>query len=178
MRKILVLISCILISGSVSSKLSVTNKYTISAYIEEFKVTAICEMNRVGIPASITLAQAIIESGYGNSSLAIYANNHFGIKNKPDWNGELYNAGSICYKKYGSALESYVDHSNHIKSRKWYASLFNLKINDYKGWAHGLKKAGYAEDIYYAYRLIKIIEMFKLYDFDKEYSPLFSITAK
>lgn len=144
-------------------------KYTLSQYIDTFKTTAVEEMDRSGIPASITLSQAILESGYGNSNLAQIANNHFGMKCKPDWDGETYGSGEYCYKKYNNVRESYKDHTDHIMSRKWYADLFKLNITDYKKWAHGLKKAGYAEDPYYAYRLIYIIELYKLTEFDKLY---------
>lgn len=153
-------------------------KYTLSEYIEYFKPIAIKDMNRSGIPASITLSQAILESGYGNSALAIYANNHFGMKNKPEWQGKTYYIGSTCYKKYNSALESYEDHSKHIKSRKWYTSLFSLNITDYKKWAHGLKKAGYAQDPYYAYRLIQIIDKYKFHSLDSLYNPADTILSK
>ena len=168
---IIVIIVLTLISLEVSSELSYNKKYTLNEYIEIFKSTAIKEMNRSGIPASITISQAILESAYGNSTLAIYANNHFGIKCKPDWTGQTYAIGATCYKKYSSVIESYEDHSNHIKSRKWYADLFKLKITDYKGWAYGLKKAGYAQDPNYAFSLIQIIEKYKFYSFDSLYSP-------
>lgn len=177
----IILIAIILLaslSQNASSELSAIHKYSLSEYIAVFKPVAIKEMNRSGVPASITMAQAIIESGYGNSALAVYANNHFGIKCKPDWNGEIYSIGSSCYKKYSSAVESYEDHSNHIKSRKWYAELFNLKITDYKQWALGLKKAGYAQDPNYAYHLIQIIELYKFNGMDSLYAPADTTTAK
>lgn len=153
-------------------------KYTLNQYIDTFKKVAVEEMNRVGIPASITLSQAILESGYGNSNLALNANNHFGIKCKPDWTGETYGSGEYCYKKYSSVRESYKDHSDHIRSRKWYADLFNLSVTDYTSWAHGLKKAGYAEDPNYAYRLIYLIELYKLAELDKLYCPADTIKAE
>lgn len=146
-------------------------KYTLTEYIATFEDVAVEEMNRSGIPASITMAQGILESAYGNSTLALKANNHFGIKNKPDWKGETYSIGSSCYKKYNSVLESFKDHSNHIKSRKWYADLFLLSHSDYKNWAHGLKKAGYAEDPKYAWSLISLVEKYKLNELDKLYVP-------
>jgi flagellum-specific peptidoglycan hydrolase FlgJ len=168
---LLLVVGLLLLSMDVTSEYSGNQKYTLSEYIELFEPTAIKEMNRSGVPASITLAQAILESGYGNSDLAVYANNHFGIKCKPDWKGETYSKGSYCYKKYASALESYEDHSNHIKSRKWYADLFKLSITDYKGWSHGLKNAGYAQDPNYAYNLILIIERYKFSKLDSLYTP-------
>ena len=161
-----------------SSELSLIHKYSINEYIALFTPIAVNEMNRAGIPASITMAQAILESGFGNSTLAVYANNHFGILCKPDWNGKTYTIGSLCYKKYGSVLESYEDHSNHIKSRKWYASLFDLKITDYKGWAFGLKKAGYAEAPNYAYHLILIIEKYKFTELDNLYTSANTTSGK
>jgi flagellum-specific peptidoglycan hydrolase FlgJ len=147
-------------------------KYTLTQYVEAFKQTAISEMNRTGVPASITISQAILESGYGNSYLAVYANNHFGIKTKPDWNGEIFYVGKTCYKKYNTVLESYTDHSDHLKEHKWYNDLFALPITDYKQWAYGLKKAGYAEDPNYAYRLIQLIEMYKFNAWDSLYAPV------
>ena len=169
---------CILSSSNhVISTNAIKHQYSLSEYISAFKETAITEMNRTGVPASITLAQAILESGYGNSSLAVYANNHFGIKTKPDWKGEAYTIGTCCYKKYNTALESYSDHSDHLKGRKWYNDLFLLPITDYKQWAYGLKKAGYAEDPYYAGRLIKIIEQQKFYSLDSLYIPLADSSA-
>lgn len=182
MKKTVAFIAVILLialySADVSSMLSSNQKYTLKEYIGLFKPIAVKEMNRTGVPASITMAQAILESGYGNSALAIYANNHFGIKCKPDWTGDTYGIGESCYKKYGSALESYEDHSNHIKTRKWYATLFNLETTDYKGWAFGLKKAGYAQDPNYAYRLIQIIELYKFSSLDSLYAPVDSTLSK
>ena len=176
MKKIIAYITVIiiltLVSFKVSSEFSNNKKYSLIEYIAVYKTTAIKEMNRSGVPASVTMAQAILESGYGNSILAIYANNHFGIKYKPDWTGKTYAIGTTYYKKYESVFESYEDHSNHLKSRIWYADLFKLKVTDYKGWAHGLKKAGYAEDPYYAYRLIQIIEKYKLSSLDSLYLPI------
>jgi flagellum-specific peptidoglycan hydrolase FlgJ len=161
----------VLLSQNVTSELVNTQKYTLSEYIGQFKITAIEEMNRTGVPASITMAQAILESAYGNSMLATNANNHFGLKCKPDWTGETYSIGDACYKKYNTVLDSYADHSNHIKSRKWYADLFKLKITDYKGWSYGLKKDGYAQDPNYAYNLISIIERYKFNKMDSLYTP-------
>ena len=139
-------------------------------YIEEHKDDAIREMQKSGIPASITLAQACLESSDGLSPLAVNANNHFGIK-CADWTGPSYiqddDKKDECFRKYDHALDSYDDHSNFLKTRPRYAFLFSLDITDYKGWAHGLKKAGYATDPSYANRLIKIIEDNQLYLLDK-----------
>ena len=145
------------------------HKFTLTEYIAAYKDLAVTEMNRSGVPASITMSQGILESAYGNSTLALMANNHFGIKCKPDWKGDTYSLGVTCYKKYNSIFESFQDHSNHIKSRKWYADLFKLKHTDYKNWAHGLKKAGYAQDPNYAWSLISLIEKYKLNELDKLY---------
>ncbi len=139
-------------------------------YIEEHKDDAIREMQKSGIPASITLAQACLESSDGLSPLAVNANNHFGIK-CADWNGPSYiqddDKRDECFRKYSHALESYDDHSSFLKTRPRYAFLFSLDPTDYKGWAKGLKKAGYATDPSYADRLIKIIEDNQLYLLDK-----------
>jgi flagellum-specific peptidoglycan hydrolase FlgJ len=167
----LILAFIVFCSGTPENTTSTKFKYTLTQYIDTFKSVAVEEMNRSSIPASITLSQAILESAYGNSNLALNANNHFGIKCKPDWTGETYGSGEYCYKKYSNARESYKDHSDHICSRKWYADLFNLSVTDYTSWAHGLKKAGYAEDPNYAYRLIWLIEHYKLAELDKLYSP-------
>ena len=123
--------------------------YSSVAYIAEFKDVAIREMNKYGIPASITLAQALLESGIGNSDLARYANNHFGIKCNAEWTGKAYfkddDQKDDCFRVYEDAEESFKDHSKFLK-RKRYATLFDLPITDYKGWAKGLQKAGYATD--------------------------------
>jgi LysM repeat protein len=145
-------------------------KMTSENYIENFKDEAIKEMLMYGIPASITLAQGMLESGNGNSDLAVYANNHFGIKCHVGWDGPTYikddDAKDECFRKYPSVLDSYTDHSKFLKSRSRYAALFELKHNDYKGWAEGLKTCGYATDPKYTKRLIEIIETHKLYQYD------------
>jgi LysM repeat protein len=144
---------------------------TAEQYIEQFKDDAIKEMLLFNIPASITLAQGMLESGNGNSDLAVYANNHFGIKCHNEWSGPTFikddDAKDECFRKYPSALDSYTDHSNFLKTRSRYAPLFELKRTDYKGWAHGLKKVGYATDPKYTRRLIDLIETYKLYQYDK-----------
>ena len=140
-------------------------------YIEKFSDQAVKEMHRAGVPASITLAQGILESSDGNSALAKYANNHFGIKCHAGWTGETFimddDAQNECFRKYNSALESYRDHSEFLSTRSRYASLFELKTTDYKAWAHGLKKAGYATNPKYATILIQIIETYELYKYDE-----------
>ena len=144
--------------------------YTTLTYIEKFKGVAIEEMNTYGIPASITLAQGISELGSGNSSLAKYANNHFGIKCTSDWKGKAYykddDERNDCFRVYKDARESYKDHSEFLK-RKRYSFLFELDKNDYKNWALGLKTAGYATNPKYPDMLIGIIEKYKLYQYDQ-----------
>lgn len=153
-------------------------KFTGADYVAKYKDDAIREMEMWDVPASITLGQGMIESNYGNSLLAKEANNHFGIKCHEDWTGETYTMNddqpNECFRKYPSALESFADHSKFLKTRDRYASLFDLKITDYKGWANGLKQAGYATDPTYANRLIQIIEQYKLYQYDnvKSLSPI------
>lgn len=156
-------------------------KSTPADYIDKYKDDAVREMQMYKVPASITLAQGMLESDNGNSALAVYANNHFGIKCHKEWTGDTYTADddthNECFRKYPSVYESFVDHSKFLKSRERYASLFTLKITDYKGWAKGLKAAGYATDPRYAERLIDIIERYKLFAYDKEEAvPLLSTT--
>ncbi|TRX63549.1 glucosaminidase domain-containing protein [Carboxylicivirga sp. M1479] len=146
-------------------------KNTTPEYIDQYKDLAVKEMKRVGIPASITMAQGILESGNGNSTLARKSNNHFGIKCHSDWKGKrVYHdddAKGECFRKYKTVYESYIDHSEFLVGKKRYASLFELKLTDYKGWAKGLKKAGYATDPKYAHSLINIIEKYKLHQLDE-----------
>ena len=141
-------------------------KITPEDYIAKYKYDAIKEMNRAGVPASITLAQGMLESGYGNSELAKKANNHFGIKCHSKWNGPIYRIDDDkkdeCFRKYKSVWHSYRDHSDFLKRSKRYAFLFDLKMTDYKGWCKGLKKAGYATNPKYASLLIKMIERYDL----------------
>lgn len=143
---------------------------TREAYIEKYSPLAITEMEKYGIPASITLAQGILESNNGNSFLARNANNHFGIKCH-EWTGPSVrrddDAKNECFRKYSDPLESFEDHSSFLTSRPRYSSLFELKITDYKGWAKGLKAAGYATDPKYAKHLITIIEANELFLFDR-----------
>lgn len=139
-------------------------------YIDQYKDIAIEEMHRWKIPASITLAQGIYESGAGQSELARKGNNHFGIKCN-GWEGrKVYHdddARNECFRAYNSVFESYEDHSHFLASGQRYRSLFNLKTTDYKGWARGLKAAGYATNPQYADKLIELIQLYKLYEFDK-----------
>ncbi len=138
-------------------------------YVSDWQATAVNQMITHKIPASITLAQGIIESSFGNSNLAQKANNHFGIKCH-DWKGErIYqddDAKNECFRKYTTAAQSYEDHSTFLTSRSRYAKLFDLEITDYKAWAHGLKAAGYATNPKYPELLIGVIEDLKLYEYD------------
>ncbi|HUM51373.1 MAG TPA: glucosaminidase domain-containing protein, partial [Chitinophagales bacterium] len=142
----------------------------VKAYIEKYKTIAIAEMNRVGIPASITLAQGLHESGNGNSFLAKNTNNHFGIKCHETWTGKTFSytddAPDECFRVYDKVEDSYVDHSDFLRNRPRYAFLFLYEKNDYKKWAYGLKKAGYATNPKYPEILIKIIEENQLFNFD------------
>lgn len=139
------------------------------AYIDQYKGMAIEQMQKYRIPASITLAQGLLESRAGQSSLATQANNHFGIKVGGSWTGPYVlrddDAPNEKFRKYKSAKESYEDHSRFLQGKR-YQGLFRLKITDYKGWARGLKAAGYATAPTYAESLIRIIEMYNLYQFD------------
>ncbi len=139
-------------------------------YIQKWAPTAVREMYRSGVPASITLAQGILESRYGLSSLATEGNNHFGIKCHKDWKGKTMryddDAKGECFRVYDSADESFRDHSDFLRYRDRYKFLFDLKTTDYKGWAYGLKKAGYATDPNYPAKLVKYIEDYKLYEYD------------
>ncbi|MDA3781170.1 MAG: glucosaminidase domain-containing protein [Bacteroidales bacterium] len=141
-----------------------------SDYILKYNNLAIREMKRSGILASITLAQALLESDNGNSTLARNANNHFGVKCHNSWKGKkIYHDDDRrkeCFRKYNSVYESYRDHTNFIKNGNRYRFLFKIKKNNYKAWAKGLQKAGYATNNKYASMLIKIIEENKLYRFD------------
>lgn len=139
-------------------------------YINTYAELAVQEMYRSGVPASITLAQGMLESGNGRSELAVTANNHFGIKCHNGWNGgRVYyddDAKGECFRKYTHVAQSYRDHSDFLRYRDRYKFLFDLKPTDYKGWAYGLKKAGYATDPSYPTKLIKLIEEYRLYQYD------------
>ena len=144
---------------------------TAEEYIKAFRDEAITEMKRAGVPASITLAQGMLESGNGNSLLAKKANNHFGIKCHSDWKGPTImkddDRKNECFRKYRSVLDSYRDHSEFLRGKSRYAFLFELDINDYEAWAKGLKKAGYATNPKYPRLLINLIERHELYQYDK-----------
>ncbi len=165
MRKLL-----ILLIFAVLQTATMAQKLTRQGYVNLYKQWAITEMNRVGIPASITLAQGILESECGNSKLAVEGNNHFGIKCHSDWTGEtIYHdddRNQECFRKYTSAYDSFKDHSDFIQQKSRYSSLFKLDKTDYKSWAYGLKAAGYATDPQYAQKLITIIEEMGLEAYD------------
>ncbi len=142
---------------------------TIRNYINQFRQIAIEEEIRTGVPAAITLAQGIHETGAGTSDLVLASNNHFGIKCKEGWTGgTVYHdddAKGECFRKYDDPVQSYHDHSDFLKNRPYYATLFNLDPTDYKAWAYGLKKAGYATNPLYASILIRIIETYQLQEY-------------
>ena len=147
-----------------------TRNKQYEAYIKKYRELAVEEMKKYHIPASITLAQGLLESGAGQSALARKSNNHFGIKCGSDWYGKTVShdddARGECFRAYKHPKDSYEDHSKFLAGRPRYASLFNLNITDYRGWARGLKKAGYATNPRYADQLIGIIELYELYKYD------------
>lgn len=149
--------------------------HTTEDYIDLWKNTAVEQMHEHKIPASITLAQGILESGNGNSKLARQANNHFGIKCHENWNGGTFyqddDKANECFRSYQNAGESYKDHSKFLTGRPRYANLFTLSITDYKGWATGLKSAGYATNPKYATLLIDLIEKYQLQQYDLYPAP-------
>ena len=150
----------------------VTGNTTAEAYIEQFKNIAIQEMNANGIPASITLAQGLLESGNGKSDLATQANNHFGIKCHKEWTGPSIkytdDEENECFRKYDDPSQSFKDHSYFLTSRPRYAELFEFEKDDYRSWAYGLKAAGYATDLKYPDKLIGLIERYQLNKYDTE----------
>lgn len=173
----------LVLSGIQSVAQSIPAKEVKQAYIEKYRQFAVEEMQLYKIPASITLSQGILESNSGRSELATIANNHFGIKCHLEWNGPVFfmddDSKNECFRKYNNPEESYRDHSQFLTSRPRYTSLFQLDIKDYKGWAHGLKKAGYATNPNYPELLIKIIEDFRLFELDQycENEPLIASTS-
>ena len=167
MKKQIISLVLIVISFTLSAQ---TRNKQYEAYIKQYRDLAVEEMKKYHIPASITLAQGLLESGAGQSALARKSNNHFGIKCGGDWNGRTVShnddARGECFRAYKHPKQSYEDHSKFLASRSRYASLFKLKITDYKGWARGLKKAGYATNPRYADQLIGIIELYDLHKYD------------
>ncbi|MFK7031764.1 glucosaminidase domain-containing protein [Flavobacterium oreochromis] len=154
-----------------TSRVKVTPEI-VNGYVLQFKDVAMNNMKEHKVPASIILAQGILESGAGTGSLCRTANNHFGIKCHKEWTGDSVryddDAAQECFRKYENPSHSYRDHSLFLTSRSWYAPLFKLDPYDYKGWAYGLKKSGYATDPKYPEKLISIIERYKLHEYDSK----------
>jgi flagellum-specific peptidoglycan hydrolase FlgJ len=154
-----------------TTRVKVTTEIVL-AYISKYKDIAKNNMKQFGIPSSICIGQGILESGAGTGPLSSLANNHFGIKCHKDWTGASVkyddDSAQECFRKYNQASESYNDHALFLKGRKWYEPLFKLDKGDYKGWAKGLKAAGYATDPKYPEKLIAIIERYHLDQYDAE----------
>jgi LysM repeat protein len=180
-RKANLFLSILLLTGLVSCRTSrplVTSSTvngTAADYVKNYRDLAVSEMRRTGVPASITLAQGMLESDYGRSSLARLGNNHFGIKCHNGWTGQTIqqhdDRRNECFRKYRSPGESFRDHSDFLRTTPRYKELFELSSTDYKGWAKGLKKTGYATNPDYANMLIRKIEEYNLMMFDKGYKP-------
>jgi LysM repeat protein len=170
MKNTLIILFVILLNVESVFSQPAERRITREEYIEMYKDDAIREMMKSGVPASITLAQGILESGDGNSPLAVYAKNHFGVKCHSGWKGKSMklddDAKDECFRKYETVYESFRDHSEFLVTRSRYDFLFDLKITDYKGWAKGLKKAGYATNPKYADLLIMLIEKNNLDQYD------------
>ncbi len=160
---------CLLVPLIMTAQL---NRSPQEKYIDKYAELAVSEMYRSGVPASITLAQGLLESRYGQSELTVKGNNHFGIKCHNNWNGKkMYHDDDRrgeCFRVYKTADESFRDHSDFLRYRDRYKFLFDLNPTDYKGWAHGLKKAGYATDPAYPKKLIKLIEEYDLHKYDRK----------
>ena len=175
MKKFLFLITFICLSSCSAVKSPSTNDNSIenkiNLYIKKFAPAAVKNMRFYRIPASITLAQGVLESGYGEGTLAKKANNHFGIKCHKGWKGKSISHDDDekgeCFRSYKNPLRSYKDHSLFLVERDRYSSLFKLNRKDYRSWAIGLKAAGYATDPKYAEKLISLIERYKLNRFDE-----------
>lgn len=167
MKKYILLIVCIALGMNMHAQMRWNSKY--QNYIDKYKDLAIEGMLKYKVPASITLAQGLLESGAGTSELTVKGNNHFGIKCH-GWTGRtVYHDDDVhneCFRAYDNAFQSFEDHCKFLKNGKRYSSLFNLKVTDYKGWANGLKAAGYATNPQYAQKLIGIIELYKLSQYD------------
>ena len=170
----------LLLSLPFASYCQVTGTYEerVLNYIRQYKDWAMQEQMRVGIPASVTLAQGIYETGAGSSELATIANNHFGIKCKKAWTGETFahtdDAPNECFRKYTNAYQSYMDHSNYLSTEKRYQILFTYGVDDYKAWCRGLKQCGYATNPKYAQLIINVIEKYNLNRFTDSAAILFA----
>ena len=173
-RKLFIVAAGLLTVVASDAKEALKKNQVFVDYIEKYHKIAVSDMKEYGIPASITLAQGLLESGAGNSQLAKESNNHFGIKCH-DWKGDrVYfddDEKGECFRKYKDPKESYKDHALFLVNRPRYASLFQLSSTDYKGWARGLKSCGYATDPNYATRLIDVIETYGLAEYDKDVKP-------
>jgi LysM repeat protein len=173
-RKLSIILPFILFFSNIQAQ--TYSKADIVIYISKYKQAAINKMNLYKIPASITLAQGILESGAGSSDLATIANNHFGIKCGDNWKGDTYTKDDDqkdeCFRKYNSVDDCFDDHSNFLTSKARYSDLFKLNVTDYKEWAQGLQNAGYATSKEYATRLIKLIEDYELFEYDKMYKAI------
>ena len=165
MKKLIFIITVIILSSNLFAQ-----KISPDEYIHTYCNMAVAEMKRSGIPASVTLAQGILETECGNSELVKKSNNHFGIKCKSTWTGESVShtddAPNECFRKYNNPADSYKDHSDYLKTSPRYAALFQLASSDYKGWAYGLKKAGYATNPQYPQIVISNIEKYNLQQYD------------
>jgi hypothetical protein len=174
LRRLSIILPFILFFSNIQAQ--TYSKADIVIYISKYKQAAINKMNLYKIPASITLAQGILESGAGSSDLATIANNHFGIKCGDNWKGDTYTKDDDqkdeCFRKYNSVDDCFDDHSNFLTSKARYSDLFNLNVTDYKEWAQGLQNAGYATSKEYATRLIKLIEDYELFEYDKMYKAI------
>ncbi len=180
-RTAIILLAIFVLSASSVFTLAAPDKTPQERYIERYSILAVEEMYRSGVPASITLAQGLLESRYGLSELAAVGNNHFGIKCHNNWNGgRMYHDDDRkgeCFRKYDSPEQSFRDHSDFLRYRDRYKFLFDLEPTDYKGWAHGLKKAGYATDPSYPQKLIRLIEEYELHKYDTKPSSWTEETA-
>lgn len=182
MKKIEYTIFSVLLVVLSIGTLSASVRQTREEYIEKYKKIAVAHMERYGIPASITMAQGLLESDAGNSKLSKSSNNHFGIKCKKDWKGrKVYyddDAKGECFRAYPSVEASYRDHAEFLDSSPRYDSLFAYSADDYHSWARGLKAAGYATAPDYAQRLVNIIEKYRLYILDREDGAAIYSSAK
>jgi len=165
MKKLIYVISATILSSNLFAQ-----RISPDEYIHTYCSMAVAEMKRSGIPASVTLAQGILETECGNSDLVKKSNNHFGIKCKSTWTGESVthtdDAPNECFRKYSNPADSYKDHSDYLKTSPRYAALFQLAPSDYKGWAYGLKRAGYATNPQYPQIVISNIEKYNLQQYD------------
>lgn len=179
-----ILTAILFLAASLAASAQMKWNSAYQQYFDQYKDVAIEQMLRYRIPASITLAQGVLESGAGKSVLALKSNNHFGIKCHNSWAGPRVYASddspNDCFRSYSNVYESYEDHSVFLTKGQRYQSLFSLKTTDYKGWAYGLKRAGYATNPKYASSLIEIIQLYKLYKYDtaKSYDRFYARHAR